>query len=110
MDMKTAEWSPSSWRSKPICQVPEYPDAEKLAEKYADELVECRVHAFEAALQGMEQFKASSPTPKDFPEAVKAMELAEKALQVESNDGAVQIGVNIGLLSTPQPSQPPIDV
>ena len=32
MDMKTDEWSPTSWRSKPICQVPDYPDAEKLGE------------------------------------------------------------------------------
>jgi len=27
----TAKWSPDSWRSKPILQVPDYPDADKLA-------------------------------------------------------------------------------
>jgi len=27
----TAKWSPESWRSKPILQVPDYPDADKLA-------------------------------------------------------------------------------
>ena len=28
----TAEWSPTSWRSKPIRQVPEYPDPARVAE------------------------------------------------------------------------------
>ncbi len=28
----TLTWTPSTWREKPICQVPEYPDAAKLAE------------------------------------------------------------------------------
>ncbi|NQW12365.1 MAG: 3-deoxy-7-phosphoheptulonate synthase class II [Alphaproteobacteria bacterium] len=28
----TAEWSPTSWRTKPIRQVPEYPDAARVAE------------------------------------------------------------------------------
>lgn len=27
-----AKWSPDSWRTKPICQVPEYPDPARLAE------------------------------------------------------------------------------
>ena len=26
-----ASWTPQSWRSKPIVQVPDYPDSEKLA-------------------------------------------------------------------------------
>src|SRR6202034_1628788 len=30
--LNTAKWSPDSWRSKPIVQVPEYPDAKALAD------------------------------------------------------------------------------
>ena len=29
---KTKRWTPDTWRGKPIRQVPEYTDAEKLAE------------------------------------------------------------------------------
>ncbi len=35
-----APWSPDSWRSKPILQVPEYPNAQALAE------VEARLASF----------------------------------------------------------------
>lgn len=31
-----ADWSPSSWQKKPIQQVPDYPDAEKLADVYKE--------------------------------------------------------------------------
>lgn len=80
---------------------------EKLTEKLLSEAEEklevVNRHAYDAAVEGLQKFSKTAPKPKDYGDANKALELAERALGINRDEGP-KMGVNINLLSTPQPT------
>jgi|TARA_R110002020_G_scaffold3253_3_gene14772 hypothetical protein len=103
--IKTKDWFPawkSHAKSNKIFQRKMDEIIEEEAESEAEKkLVAVRHTAHNVAATALKDFEASRPEIKDFHEATKALDMAERGLGIKEDDGA-SIGLQIGFLSSPQ--------
>jgi len=103
--IKTKDWFPA-WKS--------HAKGNKIFKKKMDKVIEeeaeneankklevVRLTAHNVAATALKDFEMSRPEIKDFHEATKALDMAERGLGIKEDEGA-KIGLQIGFLSSPQ--------
>lgn len=75
--------------------------SEEVEELVERKLKEVREKMFEAGMSGLEQFAQFAPIPKDYSDAIKCADLAERGLGVKEGEKEEMV-VNFNLLSTPR--------